>query len=117
MEMDVLPVAVLKLPDSGFFHGPRGRDSGVVGCLLKSYITDDGDFAHHAKMRGADRRLSCESVGTGRQVILVKRHSFDKVPGRFGFERRESLVTELFVRVPISLVDRIEQILGKSQER
>ena len=117
MKMDVLPVAVLELPDSGFFHGPRGCDSAVVGRLLQSNVTDNGDLAHYAKMRRTDRRLSCKAVGTGRQVILVKRHSFDKVPGRFGFERRETLVTELFVRRPIPLVDRIEQVLGKSQER
>ena len=80
-------------------------------------VADDCDRGDLADMWRTDCGLSNRPVGTAGKIKFVKWHTFHEVADGLGFKSRQGVVTELFVRVPVPLVDRIEQVLGESQER
>ena len=114
--MDMLPTSVLQVPDTSFLHGPRCGGPLVIGGLEQSYIADDRDVGHLPHMGGADRRLPVKSIGTWCKIELVKRHPFDEVTEGFGFEGGECPITEVLVGRPITLIDRIQQVLCETDQ-
>ena len=115
--MDVLPAGLLFLPDPGFFHRGGGSVPLGRGHLEEPDVADDCHRGDSADVRRTDCGLPSRFVGAGGEIKLVKCHSFNEVTGGLGFKSRQGVVTELFVRVPVPLVDRIEKVLGESQER
>ena len=51
MEMDVLPFAILFLPDTGFFTGRSGVVTMLINGLDDTDISDEGDFSHDGDHR------------------------------------------------------------------
>ena len=105
------------VPDPGFLHRGCGRVPLGGGHLGESDVADDRHRGDLADVRRTDGGLSSRPVRAGGKIKLVKWHSFHEVTGGLGFKSRQGVVTELFVRVPVPLVDRIEKVLGESQER
>ena len=56
--------------------------------------------------------MPCGAVGFSTEVIFVKRHPVHEVSGGFRFKRGETVVAEFLIPRPISIVYRIEQVLG-----
>ena len=92
MEMHMLPLAILLVPNPRLFHRHGGRFA--IGDLLRqANISDHGDIAHDPDMRGDDRRLDGIRSAGQVEVVLVEIKSVDQIPHRFGFKTSQTRAT------------------------
>lgn len=119
MKMNMLPFAMLPMPDPRFLHGHRDRFS--IGQLLRQPdVGDDADITDDANMGADDGRLNriggCMITGSQIEVVLVKIQSIDQVPNSLGFKARQAGTTKFFVGVPISPRDAQQKLLGQFED-
>jgi len=112
MKVDMLPGALLQMPDPGLFHRSGRGEAGRIGRLQQSDVADHGHVTHLADVGRADGRLSGEPVVGRLEIELVEGHPFDEVSECLGFKRGQRLITQLLIGGPIALIDRVEQVLG-----
>ena len=112
MKVNVLPAALLMVPDPGFLHRGGGRVPLGGGQLDEPDVADDCDRGDLADMWRTDCGLSNRPVGTAGKIKFVKWHTFHEVADGLGFKSRQRVVAEFLIPRPISIVYRIEQVLG-----
>ena len=83
VEVDVLPLAVLLLPDACFFEGGCGDAAVCIESLTDSDVGDHGAVTDDSNQRRADRRLLRQAAGFQVEIELVERHAPDDVSSTF----------------------------------
>ena len=114
--MDVLPAAVLALPDTGLFHGTGHRRAIAGHSLVKAHIADHGHVPHDPNMRGSHGCGVMPLSGAEFEVKLVKVQAFHQLPERLGLKAGNRRVAELSVFVPVGGHDGVEQLLVQFED-
>ncbi len=117
VEMDVSPLPVLFLPDTGFLSD--GRWSRAVGfdSLRQSGVRHDS----HAVTKQLDRwrgnrGLSGPAACFHLEIEAVKWHSFDQMAATFWFEGGQSRIAQIRIRIPVLSMDRVQHLLAQGDQ-
>src|SRR5262245_50789766 len=116
MEMDVPPLAVLSLPDPGFFERISHGVSVAANALIQTDVADHSDVSHNPHFGSADSRLSGRSFTAELEVKPVKFEPLDELTTPLRLERRQRRVAKPLIGRPVALRDRVEQPLIGSQK-
>src|SRR3954471_23474158 len=95
MKVDVLPTAVLFLPDARFFKSLRRRRSVGIGTLSQADVGHHCDLAHEPNMRRDYRGEPLAAEPAQIEVELVKRQPSDQLSARFGLKSGQRGLAQL----------------------
>lgn len=115
MEVDVLPLAVAAMPDASLLRLHGARHAVAVDVLREADVGDAGGFVPDqvdvgVEQDGVDRLLPLRQSVL--KVEAVEVGSLHQVPQSLGLKGREAGVTDLRVRLKVSVVDGLDQLLG-----
>lgn len=113
MKMNMSPLASLLQPDTRLFRSSRGRFAIRVNFLGDPDVTHDRTVAHEPNVRRGNRRLLWPAGWLHMEIEFVKSHSLDKMAACFRLKRTEGRVAKTCVRLPVLLVDRVEELLSQ----
>jgi hypothetical protein len=114
MEVYLLPLVVLFLPDSRLFKRHRLRAT-IPDALNQSHVTHHCHITQHPNMRLRHRRVPRPRATTQLEVELVEGHPMYQVPTRLRLETTERAVGKLNVSSPVLGCYRIQQLLIQLQ--
>ncbi len=57
MEMDMLPLSILLMPNASLLDGSRCGHTRSIGGLRQANVTDDRRVTHHTHLRARQSRL------------------------------------------------------------
>lgn len=113
--MDVLPLSILPLPDSRLFEAGR-RESRGGFPLNQPNVGDDGAVSHQSHMRVDHGGLRTRAGRFAVEIELVERHAGHAATEGLRFVRRQRIVAQACIQVPIPVGDRVEQLLRELQQ-
>src|SRR5215510_1792655 len=102
MEVDMPPFARLALPDAGFLKGLAEGDTVWTDALVEADVADDGDIAHEADVRRADRGLSLTGKATEVEVEAMEVQPLDALAKTLRLEGGQARVAKLLIDGPVA---------------
>lgn len=110
MEVNVFPLAVVPMPNTGLFGAGAARLSFCVDRLHQPVVTDDADIlTEHSHMWLNQCRLVRRIRLLQVEIEPVKLHAFDQMTAGFWFERGERDIAQLLVGFPVSAGNAMQQ--------
>ena len=118
MKVDILPLSLNALPNSGLFGITRhGILCLWVNLLCESNVGNNSRLAaQHALMGSHQGGGALVRIRRKLKVVLVKGDSFNKVALGFRLKARHRVIDQSFVGVKILGFDRVEKILRQGNE-
>jgi len=124
VEVDVLPAAVVLVPETGFLAASRDRSTSVIQRLRETYIGNESDgLGEHAHNR-RDKRCGHGFLGlieTGEwhdgqlKIKLMKCEPLNKLPTCFWFKTRDVCGHQFAVCLPVAGYHGIEEAMREGE--
>ena len=116
MEMNVLPLPLLSMPNASLLHGNSNRFS-ISHFLSQSNIRDNSGVSHNSNVGSHNLRLDRKRSGVGIargkiEIILMKFQPVDEVTERFRFKASKGWATKFGIGLPVPVNNANEKLLG-----
>ena len=116
MEVNMLPLPLLTMPNASLFHG-NGDRFAVSHFLSQSNIRDNRNVSHDSNVGshdlGLDRKRGGAGIGRWKiEIILVKFQPIDEVTQGFRLKARKGWAAEFGISLPVAVDNANEKLLG-----